>query len=141
MLDLARKDRETPAVDRGTAVMHVADEDLARIVSLLLRGAGFQVERLDSVPQLQAAADRIGVKLVLLAGGSSTPGAHPLGGFVNKRDREYLLVALVGGDGTAALGAGADYAVHVPFDPRTFTAEILRRLAPASPVDSPSPAT
>jgi len=141
MLDLARKDRETPAVDRGAAVMHVADEDLARVVSLLLRGTGFQVERFGSVAQLQAAADRIGVKLVLLAGGSNIPGAHPLGGFVNKPEREYLLVALVGGEGTAALGAGADYVVHLPFDPQTFTAEILRRLALASPVDRPSPAT
>jgi DNA-binding response OmpR family regulator len=140
MLDLARKDREAPAVDRGTAVMHVADEDLARVVSLLLRGAGFQVDRLGSVAELRAAADRIGVTLVLLAGGASTPGAHPLGGFVNKRDREYLLVALVAGDGTAALAAGADYVVHLPFDPRTFTGEILRRQAPASPADRPSPA-
>jgi hypothetical protein len=30
--------------------------------------------------------------------------------------------------------------VHLPFDPRTFTGEILRRQAPASPVDRPSPA-
>jgi DNA-binding response OmpR family regulator len=140
MLDLARKDRE-PAVDRGSAVMHVADEDLARIVSLLLRGAGFQVERFNNVAELQAAAGRIGVRLVLLAGGSNTPGAHPLGGFMNRRDREYLLVALVGGDGRAALAAGADYVVHLPFDPRTFTGEILRRQAPASPADRPSPAT
>ncbi|HEU4680430.1 MAG TPA: response regulator [Gemmatimonadales bacterium] len=141
MLDLARKDRETTAVDRGAAVIHVADEDLARIVSLLLRGAGFQVERFGSAADLQAAASRIGVTLVLLAGGANTPGAHPLGGFVTERHREYLLVALVAGDGTAALEAGADHVVHLPFDPRTFTAEILRQLAPALPADNPSPAT
>jgi DNA-binding response OmpR family regulator len=140
MLDLARKDREIPGVDRGAAVMHVADEDLARIVSLLLRGSGFQVERFGSVAELQSAAERAGVRVVVLVGGSSTPGAHPLGGFVTRPGREYLLVALVGGNGTAALEAGADYVVHLPFDPRTFTAEILRRLAPASPADTPYPA-
>jgi DNA-binding response OmpR family regulator len=139
MLDLARRDRETAAIDRGAALMHVADEDLARIVSLLLRSAGFQVERCRDVAELQAAADQIGVTLVLIAGGANTPGAHPLDGFVNRTGRGYLLVALVGGDGTAALKAGADHVVHLPFDPRTFTAEILRRLAPASLVDTPSP--
>jgi DNA-binding response OmpR family regulator len=142
MLDLARKDRETPAaVDRGSALMQVADEDLARIVSLLLRGSGFQVERFRDVVELQAAAARIGVSVVLIAGGAKAPGAHPLGGFVNRRDRHYLLVALVGGDAAAALAAGADHVIHLPFDPDTFTAEILRRLAPASPADMPSPAT
>jgi DNA-binding response OmpR family regulator len=142
MLDLARKDRETPAaVDRGSALMQVADEDLARIVSLLLRGSGFQVERFRDVGELQAAAGRIGVTVVLIAGGANAPGAHPLGGFVNRSDRHYLLVALVGGDAAAALAAGADHVIHLPFDPDTFTAEILRRLAPASPADTPSPAT
>jgi hypothetical protein len=79
--------------------------------------------------------------VVVIAGGASSPGAHPLGGFSGQGDREYLLVALVAGDGVAALGAGADHVVHLPFDPGTFTAEIVRRLTPASPADTPSPAT
>lgn len=131
MLDLARREREAPAIQRGTALLHVADEDLARIVSLLLRGAGFQVERCGDMKQLQTAAARVGVRVVLIAAGASTPGTHPLGGFVAEAERDYLIVALVGGDGTAALAAGADQVVHLPFDPGTFTAEILRRLAPA----------
>jgi DNA-binding response OmpR family regulator len=130
MLDLARIDRDAPVPQRGTALLHVADEDLARIVSLLLRASGFQVERSRDPGALQAAADRVGVTVVLIAGGASTPGAHPLGGFVAKREREYLLVALVAGDGAAARAAGADHVVGLPFDPRTFTDEILRRLSP-----------
>jgi DNA-binding response OmpR family regulator len=141
MLDLARRDRDPAMVQRGTALMHIADEDLARIVSLLLRGSGFQVERFGDVAQLQTAAGRVGVRVVLIAGGASTPGTHPLGGFVANTERDYLLVALVGGDGTAARAAGADHILHLPFDPGTFTAEILRRLAPASPADRPSPST
>lgn len=141
MLDLAKKDREATPLQHGAAVMHVADEDLARIVSLLLRGAGFQVERCSDVAGLQTMAARLGVKVVLIAGGASAPGTHPLGGFVPPEERDYLVVALVGGEGSAARAAGADHVVSLPFDPGTFTAEILRRLAPASPADTPSRAT
>jgi CheY-like chemotaxis protein len=141
MLDLERKDREIPVLQRGTALVHLPDEDLARIVSLLLRDAGFQVERCLSIAELQQSAPRLGVAVVLIAGGASSPGAHPLGGFVAEGNREYLLVALVAGDGAAAMAAGADHVVHLPFDPGTFTAEIMRRLSPAWPADMPSRAT
>jgi DNA-binding response OmpR family regulator len=139
MLDLNRNEHDTPAVDRGAALVHVPDEDLARIVSLLLRGAGFQVRRVQSVAEMQSGARSIGISLVVLAGGASTPGAHALSGFRPDPERDYLVVALVAGEGGAALAAGADHVVHLPFDPGTFTAEILRRLAPASPADKPSP--
>jgi hypothetical protein len=139
MLDLDRPDHGVPAVDRGAALVHVSDEDLARIVSLLLKGAGFQVQRVGSIAEVRSRANNIGVSLVVLAGGASTPGSHALGGFEPDAEREYLVVALVGGDGGAALAAGADHVVSLPFDPGTFTAEILRRLAPASPADKPSP--
>jgi CheY-like chemotaxis protein len=125
MLDLERGDREPSGVQRGTALLHVPDGDLARIASLLLRGAGFQVERCPTIPELQQSANRLGVTVVLIAGGASSPGAHPLGGFLAGKDRDYLLVALVTGDGTAATAAGADHVIHLPFDPGTFTAEIL----------------
>jgi signal transduction histidine kinase len=139
MLDLDRDEQGTPALDRGAALVHVPDEDLARIVSLLLRGAGFQVQRHRSVAEIQAGARNIGVSLVVLAGGARTPGAHALGGFLPDTERDYLVVALVAGEGGAARAAGADHVVPLPFDPGTFTAEILRRLAPASPADKPSP--
>ena len=125
MLDLERRDREPSAVQRGTALLHVPDGDLARIASLLLRGAGFQVERCQTTPELQQSAARLGVTVVLIAGGASSPGAHPLGGFMARKDRDYLIVALVAGDGAAAIAAGADHVIHLPFDPGTFTAEIL----------------
>jgi DNA-binding response OmpR family regulator len=138
MLDL-EPHQEPPAFRRGTAVLYMPDEDLARIVSLLLRGAAFQVERCTSIAELRRQAERIGVVLVMIAGGADTPGAHPLEGFVPNKEREYLTVALVSGEGAAAEAAGADYVVSLPFDPGTFTGEILRRLAPASPAGIPSP--
>jgi DNA-binding response OmpR family regulator len=131
MLDLERPGAEAPAVNRGTALIYVPDEDLARIVSLLLRAASFRVERSATISELQAWSERIGITIVLVAGGADTPGAHPLEGFMPKADRPYLMVALVAGEGSAATAAGADHIVHLPFDPGTFTAEILRRLSPA----------
>jgi DNA-binding response OmpR family regulator len=130
MLDLDRPHPEPPVVHRGTALLYMTDEDLARIVSLLLRGAAFQVERCTSIADLQRQAERIGVAVVVIAGGADTPGAHPLEGFAPAPERDYLMVALVSGDGAAAVAAGADHVVSLPFDPGTFTGEILRRLAP-----------
>jgi DNA-binding response OmpR family regulator len=128
MLDLERKEGEPPGVRRGTALVHVPDQDLARIISLLLRGAGFEVERCSTIAELEKSATRIGVTLVLIAGGASSPGAHPLGGFVAREDRDYLLVALVAGEGAAAVAAGADHVVHLPFDPGTFTTDLTALL-------------
>jgi signal transduction histidine kinase len=56
MVDLERMEREVSVVQRGTALLHVPDEDLSRIISLLLRAAGFRVERCHSVGELQLSA-------------------------------------------------------------------------------------
>jgi DNA-binding response OmpR family regulator len=133
MLDLNKEEADTRSPDRGIALVHLPDEDLVRIVSLLLRDAGFQVRRVESVAELAAGAPSIGVSLVVLAGGATTPGAHPLGGFVPAESRDYLVVALVTGGEAAAIAAGADHVVHLPFDPRTFTGEILRHQASTAP--------
>ena len=128
MVDLERNEPEAAAVHRGTAILHVPDEDLTRIISLLLRDAGFQVERCQTIEELQQSSARLGVSLVLIAGGASSPGAHPLGGFAARKDRDYLLAALVAGDAAAAESAGADHVVQLPFDPRTFTSDLIAAL-------------
>jgi hypothetical protein len=114
-----------PAVTRGTALVLVAEEYLARVVDLLLRHAGFRVERAGSVDDLHQAAARLGVALVVVLGGTDAAGAHPLGGFVPPDIRAWRLVALVAGDGTAARAAGADRVIELPFDPGSFTAEMV----------------
>jgi DNA-binding response OmpR family regulator len=129
MLDLENSGTAAPGLDRGVALLYLADEDLARIVSLLLRDAGFQIRRVGSIAELGQAADSIGISLVVIAGGASTPGAHGLAGFVPGPDRHYRVVALVGGTGRAALEAGADQVIQLPFDPRTFTQEVTALLA------------
>ena len=132
MLDLEPGEAEALSIQRGVAVVHVPEEDLARIVSLLLRGSGFQVERCRSVrraadggrPNRSDGCRDIG-------GTPARPGRTRWAASLPTAEREYRVVALVAGDGAAALAAGADHAVTLPFDPETFTTEILRLLSPA----------
>jgi DNA-binding response OmpR family regulator len=134
MLDLTQSGKAGPSLQWGEAVLFLADQDLDRITSLLLRDVGFQVRQVRSLEELERGAARLGVSLVLVAGSGSTPGAHPLGGFRPAPDREYLVIALVTGEGSAALAAGADHIVRLPFDPRTFTTEIVGLLESRAPV-------
>ena len=63
--------------------------------------------------------------LVLVVGGTDAAGAHPLAGFDPPVDRIFRVVALVAGDGAAARAAGADRVVRLPFDPGTFTTDMV----------------
>jgi DNA-binding response OmpR family regulator len=123
MIDLSRRTQPMPQ-SRGEAVVYLPDDDLGRVVSLLLRHAGFTVNRVDGLEALEAAAGRLGISLVVLTG-SAGGGIDPLGGFRPGEDRTYSLVALVAGDGAAAAAAGADLVVHLPIDPGTFVSELL----------------
>lgn len=111
--------------DRGVALLHVPDEDVARVTSLLLRHAGFRVRRCRAVAELQCASAALGISLVLVAGGDGASGTDPLGGFVPAVPRDYRVVALVAGDGAAAAAGGADHVVPLPFDPATLSAELV----------------
>ncbi|HEX3274866.1 MAG TPA: response regulator [Gemmatimonadales bacterium] len=128
MVDLdapAADGTNAPAATRGGALLFVSDEDLARVVGLLLRHAGFAVQRCGTLEQLRLAAGRPDVALVLVVGGTDAAGAHPLAGFDPPVDRIFRVVALVAGDGAAARAAGADRVVRLPFDPGTFTTDMV----------------
>ena len=125
MVDLDQDESLTHPPQRGEALVQVPEEDLARVVALLLRHAGFKVERLAGAADLQRASGRLGVALVLVVGGSGAVGVHPLGGFTPDAERSYRLVALVAGDGEAARAAGADVVIQLPFDPGSFTADMV----------------
>lgn len=125
MVDLEGEAPAAPAPHRGTALVLVAEEDLARIVVMLLRHAGFAAERCGTLDDLRRGAGRLGVRLVLLLGGTDAAGAHPLGGFDPPASREFRVVALVAGDGAAARAAGADRVIQLPFDPGSFTADMV----------------
>ena len=124
MVDL---DDVAPAagIRRGQALVLVTDEDLARVVSLLLKHAGFEVVRASDAPDLERRAGSGQASMVVAQGGTDAAGAHPLGGFAPPPGRAYRVVALVSGDGTGAKAAGADHVVELPFDPGIFTAEVI----------------
>lgn len=123
MIDLSRRSQPMP-VQLGDAVLWFPDDDIARVVRMLLTHAGFTVERVVSVDQLSARVARLAVQVVLVAG-SATPGTEPFGAFRPAPDRRYTLVALVPGDGAPARAAGADHVVTLPFDPGTFVSDLL----------------
>jgi DNA-binding response OmpR family regulator len=123
MIDLSRRSQPV-SVQLGEAVLWFPDDDIARVVGMLLTHAGFVVERVHDLKQLASRVAGLAVQLVLVAG-SSTPGTDPLGGFKPAPGRRYTLVALVKGDGTRVRAAGADHIVNLPFDPGTFVSDLL----------------
>lgn len=125
MVDLEAGSGETPALHRGTALVQIADEDMARIVAMLLRHAGFAVEHCERAESLRTRVVRPDVALVVMLGGTGAAGTHALAGFDPAEERAYRLVALVAGDGRAAGRAGADRVIALPFDPGAFTADMI----------------
>lgn len=139
MVDLESSGTAPPTTFQGVALLLVPEEGLARVVALLLRDAGFEVERCDAAAELERAAGREQVALVLVLGGSGAAGAHALGGFFPVAARAYRVVALVaGGAPEPAREAGADLVVQLPFDPASFTTEMIR-LADETRRHRPSP--
>jgi DNA-binding response OmpR family regulator len=119
--------RPAKVISRGEALLLMADEDLVRVVSLLLRHAGFTVRRVSDQDTLTRESGKLGIRLVVI-GSAGFLGQQPLGGFKPSGDRLYTLVALVRGDGAAEMAAGANHTVTLPFDPGSFTEEILRAI-------------
>ena len=126
MIDLSRRTQPMP-VDRGRALVALPEEDTARVVGSLLRHAGFRVERVAAMGSLASACDDPDVALVLIAGTDGSAGSDPLGGFTPcpPARRRATVVAFVAGDSAAASAAGADFVVTLPFDPGTFTSDLL----------------
>ena len=114
-------------ISRGDALLLFTDEDLARVVSLLLRHAGFTVKRTGDAAELSREAGKLGVRLVVIES-AGAPGQQALAGFRPDQDHLYTLVALVRGDGAGERAAGAGHTVTLPFDPGSFTEEILRAI-------------
>ena len=117
----------TRVISRGDALLLMADEDQVRVVSLLLRHAGFTVRRVADQEALGREAGKLGVRLAVI-GCAGFLSDQPLGGFRPAKDHLYTLVALVRGDGGAERSAGANHTVTLPFDPGSFTEEVLRAI-------------
>lgn len=127
MINLSPTDQPSLA-HRGRALLWVADEDVARLGALVLRHNGFTVERVGSARELAGSANRLGVSLVVVSAAGSDRPEGALGGFEPDAKRSYAVVALVAGDGSGALQAGADRVLTLPFDPATLSDELLAAL-------------
>jgi DNA-binding response OmpR family regulator len=128
MINLGAGDR--PSIPhRGRALLWIAEENAARVTALLLRHAGFTVERVGSAAELGADVGRLGVTLVIVAAPGGADPAAAFAGFIPSPNRGYALVALVTGDPSGAKAAGADRVVGVPFDPATLADDLLGAVA------------
>jgi DNA-binding response OmpR family regulator len=119
--------RAARVISQGEGLLLMADDDLVRVVSLLLRHAGFTVRRVTDQETLARESAKLGVRLVVI-GSAGFLGHQPLGGFKPASGHMYTLVGLVRGDGAAEMAAGANHTVTLPFDPGSFTEEILRAI-------------
>lgn len=128
MIDLSRRTRQTPVL-QGEALLLIGDEAVARVVAMLLKHAGFAPNRVGDVRELMARSQQLGASLVVVEGGYGI-GTDPLAGFRPAADRGYTLVALSTDDGAPARALGADLVVPLPFDPGTFTGDILAARRP-----------
>jgi DNA-binding response OmpR family regulator len=110
---------------RGRALLAVADEDVARLVSLVLRHSGFSVERVDGPAEAARAAARAGVSLVVLSAVGRAGPDGALGDFPLEPGRPWGLAVLVAGNPEGARAAGADRVISLPLDPATLAEELL----------------
>lgn len=122
MIDLAAATKPI-ATPQGRAVVFAPDEELSRTASLLLRHAGFSVERPATLAEAEGEAERLDTTLVVLSVAGSA--SDPLQGFRPGPARQYTLLALVPSDPAPARQAGADLVLTLPIDPVAFTGEVL----------------
>ncbi|MEO8294325.1 MAG: response regulator [Gemmatimonadota bacterium] len=130
MIDLKVETRPRP-VSRGDAIVWVAEEDLGRVLSLLLKHAGFTVRKLRNIEEVITASGQLGVSTIVVDSPENV-GSRPMGGFRPPQEHWYTLVALVEGDGKREREAGADHTVSLPLDPGSFTEELLRAMKASS---------
>lgn len=122
MVDLDAAERvDAPKIKRGTAALWTRSEETGRVVAMLLKREGFSVERCESLEQFGKLADMLGTTLLVAEAGDPSTG-DPLGGFRPRRTRVYTFVLL---SGEVADEYGADLVVPLPFDPESFTRDVL----------------
>lgn len=128
MLDLeASAGGQAPPPFRGTALVVHSDLRVARVLSLVLREAGFTVHRPLSLLDLNDAARAPGVTLVVIPTGADA--LEPLDGFVPAGARRYALVVLGNEHEAHTRAAGADRVIAMPFDPTALAAELVGAVA------------
>lgn len=109
------------AVMAGQALLYLPDDALARVATMVLRQAGWRVQRCATAEALAAAARAPGISLVAHA----VTREHPGGALPASPERDYRVLAFIGED-VAPGAADADLAVRMPFDPKALATELER---------------
>ena len=114
MLDLERQSRSSPALEPGHRA--AAPSPTRTWPGSCPSCCGGPASRSNAAPVSRSCRRRrrgIGISVVVVAGGAGHPGGAPAWRALSPAsDRDYLMVALVAGDGAAATAAGADHVVH-----------------------------
>jgi DNA-binding response OmpR family regulator len=123
MVDL-REGGAGTRLERGRAVVAIADRPLARIIGHLLKGAGFSVDACEP----EAFAPRRPAPLVSVVQAGTVPAERVAGGAGGE-----LTVVVGPPPALAAYDANSALLIATPFDPGAAIEEILRRLEGRGP--------
>lgn len=104
---------------RGRAVVIAQDPGMTRVIGVLLRRAGFELESFDSAADANARLDLPPSPTVVIAAGDATLQEEC------RRDHDWPLVVLAPPGASGVLGQYADLIIPVPFDPGTFAGQVL----------------
>ncbi len=122
MIDVHRTSIGGPSCAyRGQASVFVVDPQLAQVVSLLLRHAGFTVGVLGSEHDLREAINAdTGLLVVAASTLLNTPDLH----LTDRRHLTVVVLASTAGEGAAA-SQSTDLVIQFPFDPATVVQDIV----------------
>ncbi len=121
MMDLSALPESSQTL--GNAVVYLESPSLARIAELLIRRAGYTVDRVGSVEQLAQHASDGNAAVVVVADVTWKAG----GTWLSRRqegNRSCRVVVLAADDGRLAREAGADAVFSLPFDPAAFVEQL-----------------
>jgi len=112
-----------PSHTHGRAVVYLESPPLARIAELLIRRAGYTVDRVGSVEQLAEHASDGSAAVVVVADATWNEGGTWLGR-QRESNRNCRVVVLTADDGRLVREAGADAVFSLPFDPAVFVEQL-----------------
>lgn len=126
--DLKMIDLGAPALEsglHGRAVLATSDPPLRRVMTVLLRRAGFDPEPFASWPELAARLAQPPAPSVVLLAGIAPPAGEEGAITGGPLRRPWALVIAAGPNGGGTIGAGCDLLLPIPFDPATFAEQVV----------------
>ena len=126
--ELKMTDLGGPALEsglHGRAVLAVADPPLRRVMTVLLRRAGFDPEPFEGWPELRARLAQPPAPTVVVLAGVTPPAGEEVAVTGGPLKRAWALVVAAAPNAAGALGAASDLLLPIPFDPATFAPQVV----------------